>query len=705
MLDFFRQLLAVDFMPHGYCYMWNPEILWLHILSDLLIALSYYSIPVGLIIFVRKRTDLNSFKSVFWLFILSIFFCGTTHVLSIYTIWTPAYRLSGFIKAITAVVSLVTAVLLWPMIPRALQIPSQKDLAKLNEQLQQEILKKEAYEQELLENQAKLESIVQERTKDLERTNEELLAQIKENKTSQAQIYFQASLLNQVQNSVIAIDKEYKIIYWNRFAEETFGWSEQEALGKRPTELYLRAETESVITDDFEKEMYVQPKWENEFDCLTKDEEIIPTYFVSSSIKDENQSITGFVAIAFDLREQKKLENELRAAKDKAEESVKAKQDFLSTMSHEIRTPLNAVIGFSELLLLEDPKPEQVQSLQTLKFAGENLLGLINDILDFHKIEAHKLVLEETPFSIKILINRLAQLYRPLAKEKNLSLETYLDPRLPKKVLGDALRLSQILTNLISNAIKFTKEGSVVLSVFIEQEMDTHYQIQFEVEDTGIGIPIDKQALIFESFQQANSDTTRKFGGTGLGLTITQKLIELHQSEIKLESYQEKGSKFYFTLSFLKNNQTRSTKNLETIYNTNLPDEKHSTQKLILVVEDNAINQIITGRFLEMWGLEVVFAENGKIALEMLEDTSIQKNLALIFMDIYMPEMDGYTTTENIRKMKVFDNIPIIALTASIIEFSKPKIAAVGMNDYLTKPFKSEDLKKMLLKYHIPVSK
>jgi PAS domain S-box-containing protein len=705
MLDFFRQLLAVDFMPHGYCYMWNPEILWLHILSDLLIALSYYSIPVGLIIFVRKRTDLNSFKSVFWLFILFIFFCGTTHVLSIYTIWTPAYRLSGFIKAITAVVSLVTAVLLWPMIPRALQIPSQKDLAKLNEQLQQEILKKEAYEQELLENQAKLESIVQERTKDLERTNEKLLAQIEENKTSQAQIYFQASLLNQVQNAVIAIDKKYKIIYWNRFAEETFGWSEQEALGKSPTELYLRAETEPVITDDFEKEMYVQPKWENEFDCLTKDEEIIPTYFVSSSIKDENQSITGFVTIAFDLREQKKLENELRAAKDKAEESVKAKQDFLSTMSHEIRTPLNAVIGFSELLLLEDPKPEQVQSLQTLKFAGENLLGLINDILDFHKIEAHKLVLEETPFSIKILIDRLAQLYRPLAKEKNLSLETYLDPRLPKKVLGDALRLSQILTNLISNAIKFTKEGSVVLSVFIEQETDTHYQIQFEVEDTGIGIPIDKQALIFESFQQANSDTTRKFGGTGLGLTITQKLIELHQSEIKLESYQEKGSKFYFTLSFLKNNQTRSTKNLETIYNTNLPDEKHSTQKLILVVEDNAINQIITGRFLEMWGLEVVFAENGKIALEMLEDTSIQKNLALIFMDIYMPEMDGYTTTENIRKMKVFDNIPIIALTASIIESSKPKIAAVGMNDYLTKPFKSEDLKKMLLKYHIPVSK
>jgi PAS domain S-box-containing protein len=705
MLDFFRQLLAVDFMPHGYCYMWNPEILWLHILSDLLIALSYYSIPVGLIIFVRKRTDLNSFKSVFWLFILFIFFCGTTHVLSIYTIWTPAYRLSGFIKAITAVVSLVTAVLLWPMIPRALQIPSQKDLAKLNEQLQQEILKKEAYEQELLENQAKLESIVQERTKDLESTNEELLAQIEENKTSQAQIYFQASLLNQVQNAVIAIDKEYKVIYWNRFAEETFGWSEQEALGKSPMELYLRAETEPVITDDFEKEMYIQPKWENEFDCLTKDEEIIPTYFVSSSIKDENQSVTGFVAIAFDLREQKKLENELRAAKDKAEESVKAKQDFLSTMSHEIRTPLNAVIGFSELLLLEDPKPEQVQSLQTLKFAGENLLGLINDILDFHKIEAHKLVLEETPFSIKILIDRLAQLYRPLAKEKNLSLETYLDPRLPKKVLGDALRLSQILTNLISNAIKFTKEGSVVLSVFIEQETDTHYQIQFEVEDTGIGIPIDKQALIFESFQQANSDTTRKFGGTGLGLTITQKLIELHQSEIKLESYQEKGSKFYFTLSFLKNNQTRSTKNLETIYNTNLPDEKHSTQKLILVVEDNAINQIITGRFLEMWGLEVVFAENGKIALEMLEDTSIQKNLALIFMDIYMPEMDGYTTTENIRKMKVFDNIPIIALTASIIESSKPKIAAVGMNDYLTKPFKSEDLKKMLLKYHIPVSK
>ncbi len=705
MFDFFYNLFSEDFMPHGYCYMWNKEVLWLHIVSDLLTALSYYSIPVALLVFIQRRKDIGNFKKVFWLFILFILFCGTTHLIAIYTIWVPAYRLAGLVKAMTALVSVSTAIILWPIIPRALQVPSQRDLAVLNEQLRKEIKKKEASEQALRENQINLEAIVKERTQDLENTNEELRAQIQANSMIQEQIYFQASLLDQAQNPVIAIDLEHKINYWNKLAEKTFGWKEEEALGKKPAELYLTPKEIEKIDIAFQNDNYDDIKWEDDIECITRKGEIIPIHFVSAPIRDAEGKEKGFVTIAFDLRERKKMEDDLRQAKIEAEKAAQAKQDFLSTMSHEIRTPLNAVIGFTELLLLEDPKPEQIDSLQTLKFAGENLLALINDILDFNKIEAQKLALEQVPFSPKILIERLKQLYQPLAKEKNLVIETYLDPKIPSKILGDPLRVSQILTNLISNGIKFTSEGGVKVRLEVLEETDKDCKIKFEVKDSGIGIPEEKQGLIFEAFQQADSNTTRHFGGTGLGLAITQKLIRLHQSEIELKSNPGEGATFSFVLHFPKNTFTLITQKTNPDSTAEIRPILQS-KNLILVVEDNPINQIITGRFLEMWGLEVLFAENGEVALELLqEDVQIKEKLAMIFMDIYMPKMDGYTASKEIRALDDFKKTPIVALTASVIDSAKIKITEAGIDDYLSKPFKVEDLKQMLLKYHVGLPK
>ncbi len=698
MLEFFKNLFVEDFMPHGYCYKWDAQVLWLHVVSDLLTALAYYSIPVALIVFLRKRKDIGKMKLVFWLFVLFILFCGSTHLLDVYTIWNPSYRLAGLVKAITALVSVITAVVLWPIIPRALQIPSIQELERLNAQLKDEIKQKEASEKALLAYQNTLEATVQERTQDLENINEELRAQIQANESSQAQIGFQASLLNQVQNPIIAIDTDFKIIYWNSFAEKIFGWSSEEALGKKPRELYLRTLNEEDISPEFVETMYSNTKWESEFICQTKSGETVPIYFVSSPIHDSQQHITGFVTVAFDLSERKAIENELREAKEKAEESVRVKQDFLSTMSHEIRTPLNAIIGFTELLLLENPKPKQVSSLKTLKFAGGNLLALINDILDFNKIEAQKLTLEEIPFFIKLLIQRLEQLYKPQAKEKNIQLITWLDPQLPKKIKGDELRISQILTNLMGNAIKFTEDGQVKVSVRVIEESEEDFALRFEVSDTGIGIPKDKQTVIFEAFQQAASDTTRRFGGTGLGLAIAQKLVALHQSQIGLISEEGKGSTFSFVLHLKKadkENELNEDKNSIAVTKGSVKFPK----KTILVVDDNGINQIITGRFLERWGFEVVFADNGKIALELLQNTEVSQKIALILMDIYMPEMDGYTASKAIRAIEVLSSIPIIALTASIIENSKPKVYEAGMNDYLTKPFRLEDLRRILEKY------
>lgn len=382
----------------------------------------------------------------------------------------------------------------------------------------------------------------------------------------------------------------------------------------------------------------------------------------------------------------KELETQLIVSKNVAEKAALTKAQFLSTMSHEIRTPMNAVIGFTHLLLQLDPRPEQMEYLRLLKFSAENLLVLINDILDFSKIEAGKVEFEDADFSIKDLVNniRLALLQR--AQEKDIQLQLLIDHDLPDAVLGDPIRIGQILTNLISNAVKFTNQGKVTIVASCHAKYKEHTLIDFEIKDTGIGIAEDKLENIFESFTQAAADTTRKFGGTGLGLTITKRLLELMGSEIKVKSTPGKGSVFYFRLK-MKN----STMQIEPNPALQLKVETKSLKGIkILIAEDNQINVLLAKQYMKLWDIECDVAENGVIALTLVQTNDYD----LILMDLQMPEMDGYETTKAIRALpdEKFSMLPIVALTASAMLDIKDQAFIVGMNDYISKPFNPDEL-------------
>lgn len=400
------------------------------------------------------------------------------------------------------------------------------------------------------------------------------------------------------------------------------------------------------------------------------------------------------IAIIRDISIRKEFEHALVSAKEYAEEASAAKANFLSTMSHEIRTPMNAVIGLTNLLLQQYPREDQLENLQILKFSGENLLVLINDILDFNKIEAGKLDIESIEFNLFDVVKSVQKALNIKAKEKGIYLNLEMSANLPEQMKGDPVRLAQILNNLMGNAIKFTETGSVTLIVRIESQTETEIFLDFQVNDTGIGIPADKLDSIFESFNQSDSSITRKYGGTGLGLAITRRLLELQNSNITVESTVGKGSQFSFLLRFEKSTQVLRPKAQPADIS-----RKTLVGHRILLVEDNKINQIVAAKFLSNWGLVVEIADNGKIAVEMI----LKNEYDLVLMDLQMPEMDGYQATKVIREFEHerFQHLPIIALTASAMQPIQAQVKAVGMNDFISKPFQPDDLFTKLRR-HIP---
>lgn len=384
-----------------------------------------------------------------------------------------------------------------------------------------------------------------------------------------------------------------------------------------------------------------------------------------------------------------RAQEEIRIAKEKAEENVRFKEQFLSTMSHEIRTPLNAVIGMSQLLMRSNPREDQKTYIDALQISGESLLRLINDILDYSKLESGKMVTEKIPFDPRQLILSLQQVFVFRTKEKGLELKTIIDPGVPDQVMGDPTRLTQVLTNFVGNAMKFTEKGSITLGLELKKETAKYAFIRFYVSDTGIGIPADKLDKIFESFSQVEASTTRKFGGTGLGLAISKRLIELFNAKIDVESKPGKGSTFSFTLQMEKV-EVKSGK----------PKEKETSgadflrNKKVLIVEDNALNRMLAEKFMKSWGMKVDAVENGAEALEKIK----KKNYDIVVMDLQMPVMDGYEAAKQIRLLpeKEKSKVPIVALTASALLDVKSQVFEYGMNDVLMKPFQPEMLMKIL---------
>lgn len=411
-----------------------------------------------------------------------------------------------------------------------------------------------------------------------------------------------------------------------------------------------------------------------------------------SPLLNEKGEIHKIIAIDSDITRLKKTERDLIRAKEKAEQSKKAKEQFLAKMSHEIRTPMNGIIGFAKLLEDSTLTPSQKEYLQAIEASGSNLLVIINDILDFSKLEAGKIVFEERKFNLANCVTNTLQLLKPKITT-NVNLYEVIDERIAKELTGDEVRLSQVLINLVSNAIKFTEEGEIKVSVNLLNENDGMVELEFRVHDTGIGIPKKKQEVIFESFAQASSNTTRKYGGTGLGLTISKELIELQGGSIRVESELHKGSDFIFTLKYKKLIPSQDKDKLPLQEEKQIREKSLSSLK-ILVVEDNKLNQLLATKVLEQWNVFPDIASNGKIAIKKLKESAYD----LVLMDIQMPEMDGYEATQYIRK-NLSKELPIIAMTANAMVGEKEKCLKAGLNDCISKPFDQKELYAKILEY------
>lgn len=424
---------------------------------------------------------------------------------------------------------------------------------------------------------------------------------------------------------------------------------------------------------------------------LKADKEIIGVmafqdYHDEDKFTQDDVNVLEFIAnqIAIAIQRRIMIDNVIQAGR-KAEEAAQSKQQFMSTMSHEIRTPLNEVIGITNLLLQGNPREDQMDFIKTLRFSGNHLLTLVNDVLDYNKMESGKIEFEQAQFNLSDFLKDIHRTYSFRSKSKNIEFDIIKENELPDEVIGDSIRLNQMLSNLLSNALKFTQKGSIHVVIREVEHSKKSSRIEFLVKDTGIGIPKDKHVVIFDSFTQASPDTTRHFGGTGLGLAICKKLVELQGGQINVESEPGKGSTFRFVLSFgipEKSDIVRKSEGSESY--SGLEGKK------VLVAEDNKINFFVVNKFLIGWGVNVTQAENGKIALDLLE----KENFDLVLMDLHMPVMDGIEATRVIRKSENprINSVPVVALTAAIMSESHDKIEDLSINDYVLKPFKPRDL-------------
>lgn len=413
---------------------------------------------------------------------------------------------------------------------------------------------------------------------------------------------------------------------------------------------------------------------------------------VTAIIKcDENNVPQYMIGVNRDITLEKNLTKSLTLSKEAAEKANKIKSDFLANMSHEIRTPLNGVIGLTELLLQTKLDPLQQEYLTKSQTASRALLNVLNNILDYSKIEANKLILEKTTFNLDDLIGSLIAMLSYKAEEKQLSLETHIDDNVPRMLMGDPLRLQQILSNLIVNALKFTESGYVRISI-TATALEDRYKITFNISDSGIGMDAQEQTLLFQPFSQVDTSFTRKYGGSGLGLMITKELVDIMGGEITVHSVRGEGSTFTFTALFERAAMDESIEKITHSQTSALPNHKPLH---LLLVEDNDLNQLVAQERLKQMGITCSIANNGLEAIEIVQKESFDA----VLMDIQMPVMDGLTATREIRKLEGFAHLPIIALSAAVLQDDLILAQEAGMNDFVAKPIDKITLQNVLSKW------
>jgi len=499
------------------------------------------------------------------------------------------------------------------------------------------------------------------------------------------------TIINSVDSMIFVSDRDGNVIFASPSVEKMLGYTPEEILGDKWWK---------VTYDDPHQAIKVKKAISNYVFYYTKDFTDISKRQIKTKSGAykwiEWQLSKGvndtYISIGTDITNRITEQLELKNAKETAEKSLKVKDEFLANMSHEIRTPLNAVIGFTDLLLETDLSVEQREHLETMKNSGEILNSLISNVLDLAKLDSNKLEIENISFNLHKNIYEIVKLMKIRADEKGISLNLIVNPNTPIQVFGDPTRLSQILLNLIGNAIKFTNEGSVTVTVKKVEQALKNANIDFEISDTGIGIVSNKINTVFGAFTQAKSDTSRIYGGTGLGLAIVKKLVKLLNGDIRVKSKFGEGSVFNLNLPFKIDETVIASAEIE----KRTSKEKQLGLK-ILLVEDNKTNQILAKTRLERWGCTVAIANNGIEGVKKVQHNSYD----IILMDIQMPVMDGYEATKIIKNdlSKKTSLIPIIAMTAYTSKSDIQRALDVGMNDYIFKPFKTNDLFSLLVKY------
>jgi PAS domain S-box-containing protein len=510
---------------------------------------------------------------------------------------------------------------------------------------------------------------------------------ITESKRAEAELQLLSLVASNTTSGVVINNAEGEIEWVNGAFESITGFTIKDVRAKHLGDV-LQGELTDVSIIQKGRDLS-KNKQSFEVDLLGYRKDGTPMWItvINSVILNKGGAVDKYIEVVIDISAKKKVELELISAKEEAQQLSRAKDMFISVMSHEIRTPLNAVIGMSHLLLEGDPLESQKENLNVLKFSADNLLTLINDVLDFTKIETGNIELEQADVDLRKMLQSITASLQYQTKEKNIYLDAQIDEAIPETVIGDSTRLSQILLNLASNAVKFTDEGGVKIELQVIDQTKQNVRVRFSVTDTGIGIANDKLNTIFESFKQADTSTTRMYGGTGLGLAISKRLIELHDSRVNVDSELGKGSTFWFTLTF---NKAKSKK-------SNISNVESGLNISVLVVDDNQINRLLINKILTKWGATIDFAENGIQAVSKVESNKYD----VVLMDIHMPEMGGLEATQIIRNKPepYFKQLPIIALTASMLTSQMGDIGNAGMNDYILKPFEPKILFEKLSRF------